>query len=232
MVRFAIAFVSFAVLAFLIFGCIGAPSADNARKQNESEAPFPSAQAHTLSKQAPPVQEPAITSPAQQAKPEVMQTPNSLAKTRDGYVNLDEIGGENLTVVSFFKLSSLVSANGSFATKVSSRGAQLVMVVDKNRTVRASAVSLPDDKLLVFDAKSTTKASMWAGGSATQEEGTAALAIMETLKCYPGMYAYMKTNLKQKPLAQIANVSNSEYAGLEFQCANEIAELTKAKMPD
>jgi hypothetical protein len=73
---------------------------------------------------------------------------------------------------------------------------------------------------------------MWAGGSATQEDGTKALALMEAFKCYPGLYAYMKSNLRQKSLSKIANFSNTEYMGLQMQCANETLELIKAKMPN
>jgi len=175
---------------------------------------------------------PAATAPKLENKSEVTQDKNNQTRTRNGYVDLNEIGGEGLTVVSVFKPNTSVSPDGSFDTIVSAVGAQLVMVTDKNKELRATAISLPEDKLLVFDAKSTTKASMWIGGSATQEEGEWALALMETYKCYPNLYAYMKSNLKQKSLSKITNFSNTEYMNLQMQCANETLELIKTKMPN
>jgi len=87
-------------------------------------------------------------------------------RARSGYVNRSEIGGDGLIVVSVWKPNATVMPDGSFTTEVSTIGAQLIMLLDKDNKARATAISLPEDTFpLVFDAKSTTKASMWIGGS-------------------------------------------------------------------
>ena len=202
-----------AVVFMLLFGCTG--------QSSPAPQPMPQAPAQNVSPPAPaPLAKPTPT-------PESVQNNSLKTVPRNGYINLKEIGGEGLNVMSVWKPNASVSSDGKFTTEVSSIGAQLVIVTDKNGEVRASAISLPEDENLVFDAKSTTKASLWLGGSATQEEGTKALALIETFKCYPDMYAYMKANLKQKSLTKIANFSNSEYMDLQIKCSKEILSLIK-----
>lgn len=148
------------VVVLLVFGCAqaseqapnvsGAPQNKPAVKQ-QTGLPQP---------QAPAVQE---TPAANQSK---IFGQDMKTRARSGYVNRSEIGGDGLIVVSVWKPNATVMPDGSFTTEVSTIGAQLIMLLDKDNKARATAISLPEDTFpLVFDAKSTTKASMWIGGS-------------------------------------------------------------------
>jgi hypothetical protein len=158
---------------------------------------------------------------------------NVKTKARSGYVNKNEVGGEGLMVISAWKPNATVMPDGSFTTIVSATGAQLIMLIDKNSAPRATAISLPEDTApLVFDAKSTTKASMWFGGSENQTVAEQAMAFMETMECYPSLYSYMKSNLKQKSMAEIVNFSNKEYLAIQLNCTGQIMGMIQKNNPE
>ena len=157
---------------------------------------------------------------------------NMTTRARSGYVNRNEIGGDGLSVISAWKPNATVMQDGSFATEVSAIGAQLVALADKDKKLRAMAISLPEDTApLVFDAASTTKASMWFGGSENQSVAEEAMAFMETMDCYPSLYSYMKTGLKQNSLSDIANISNKKYFDIMMNCSNQIVGMMHRNEP-
>ena len=216
-------FLGLVIAALLVFGCTGeqapkisgAPTAPPGNAKPQVAAPRPP---------APPAQEP-------QTDQGKIFGQDVKTKARSGYVNESEIGGEGLVVVSVWKPNATVMPDGSFTTEVSTTGAQLVMLLDKDKKARATAISLPEDASpLVFDAKSATKASMWIGGSANQSVAEEAMAFMETMDCYPSLYSYMKANLKQKSLSEISNFSNKEYMDIQMNCSSQILAMVKKNM--
>ncbi|MCX8175315.1 MAG: hypothetical protein N3E51_03865 [Candidatus Micrarchaeota archaeon] len=213
-----------ALILFLAFGCAGQAVSQDTQKPQAEAAPSPP----TSSSQ--PASEPSSAAPAPPKKQESEETGMPDQKVVRGRVNLDEVGGESLKVSSVFKLNSSVEPDGSFSTVVSATNIQLIFVNDKDGQLRATAISVPDEPLVV-DAKSTTKALLWVGFSVKSEEGSKALAYMEKLNCYPDLYAYVKANLKKKSLSQISNISNAEYVEIQKRCTDEILGLMKQRLP-
>lgn len=212
MEKTAIFAVSLALL--LLFGC-----ASNENQQTPQPSPttggIPSAPPQVVKTQTP--NENATNNTTQQV------AGGTQSREREGYVDRNEIGGEGLKVISFFKLEAEVSSDGSFVTQTSTVGAQMVFVNDKDSKVRATAIALPEDtQPLVFDAASTAKAALWVGGSLKQEDAESRLNSIEKLSCYPSLYAYLKANLKQKSYSEINNFSNSDYISLVTNCTQEI----------
>jgi len=144
-------------------------------------------------------------------------------KIAGGNVNTNEIGGNNLAVITVQKSTSPVSNDGSFTTLVSSEGAQLIMVVDGNNKLRAYAISLPQSSdNIIFDASSTAKGSIFFTPgilSIDPQEAENRLRIIVDLSCYPELVSYLKGKLKTKDLVEIN--TNQEYVSLLTNCINE-----------
>ena len=217
------------LVALLAFGC--AQAGEQTKVSGGPQAPQPAGNA----KQQAPTQQPqapAVNDATADSQHIVLGT-NMTTRARSGYVNKNEIGGDGLSVMSIWKLNATVMQDGSFTTEVSAVGAQLVALADKDKKLRAMAISLPEDTgPLVFDAASTTKASMWFGGSENQSVATQAMAFMETMDCYPSFYGYMKANLKERSLSEIANITNKEYFDIQMNCSSQIAGMLRKSMPN
>ena len=62
--------------------------------------------------------------------------------------------------------------------------------------------------------------------------GEQALTFMETMGCYPSLYSYMKTNLKQKSLSEIANFTNKDYMDIQMNCTSQILGMIQKNSPE
>ncbi len=137
---------------------------------------------------------------------------------RQGYVNLEEIGGDDLKVISAWADDAPVAPDGTFTTTVSGEGSQLVFLKSGD-DVWATAISLPEDQELVFDVESTVKASLWVGGSMDQNEAEDQLERIESLPCYPNVYSYIEGKLQHTPLSNFS--LGEEYMGIIIECFQE-----------
>ena len=81
---------------------------------------------------------------------------SSSSRTVTGSINLSQIGGSNLTVVSAFQQGSTVSAQGQFTTPASALGSQLLGVTDGAGNLRSLTITVPNlQSTTTFDANST-----------------------------------------------------------------------------
>ena len=152
---------------------------------------------------------------------ETLTQPEIETRERNGYVNLSEIGGENLHVLSAWDLDSPVEDDGTFTTTVSAVGSQMIFLMDENNETWATAISLPEDAgRLVFDVESTTIASLWVGGAVDQETAEREVQWVKGLPCYPELYDYLQNNLPTTSFAEI--FKSDEYHSLINICAKEI----------
>lgn len=141
-----------------------------------------------------------------------------------GIVNREEIGGEELNIVSIWDdKPAPVAGDGSFVTKISNQRPQKVSLIDSKKKTRALAILLPQYCAnIVFDAKSTAAAVLFYApssfGQSIQVENF--LKCLETKASFRDLVLFFKKNLRLSPLEALTK--DEEYAGILEKCNSEI----------
>lgn len=155
-------------------------------------------------------------------------------RIRAGYAYTAEIGGSGFVVVSGYDSGSTItfenkSAKQShFNTTVSKERPHIVYLMDKEHILRAMSVSLPlDPAYLVFDARSTAKAVLWAGGNLTQMENERLLAQIGYLNCWGNLYGYLQRKLPKNNVDNLT-AKDWDYNNYRSIC---IKEMNKTGLP-
>ena len=155
-------------------------------------------------------------------------------RMRAGYANTAEIGGSGFVVVSGYDSGSAITfenASGKksyFNTTVSRERSHIVYLMDKEYILRAMSVSLPlDPAYLVFDARSTAKAVLWAGGNLSQMENERLLAQIGYLNCWGNLYGYLQRKLPKN------NVDNLTEKDWDYNSYRDVCikEMNKTGLP-
>lgn len=142
----------------------------------------------------------------------------SIVKT--GRVNIQEIGGNELRVVSPFG-DFPVEPDGRFSAKVSKEGKQMVLVQDSADQVRGAVFSLPFAPLQI-DAESTALMQTYMNGPLAHEDLKTSITTFDKLKncpTFPQIVAFYRKNLKSASLADLGwrpEVKNPIYQCLVF----------------
>ena len=142
-----------------------------------------------------------------------------------GRVNLSEIGGGGLRVVSIWddRKGLLVGTDGGFVTTISNQRPQKLSLVDNYKRTRGLAIALPQfADNIVFDAKSTALAVLFQDSSsfADSEEAENFCQQAQEKPSFRVLADYFKKNLPLKSLEELAN--NGEYISLLEECSVEI----------
>lgn len=176
--------------------------------------------------------------PENATPPQPPQSPPSPAPTlkkRAGYVNGSEIGGSGFVVVSGYDPGSNITFENKtakrsyFNTTVSREMPHVVYLKDKDHIIRAMAVSLPlDPAYLVFDARSTAKASLWAGGNLSQMENERLLAQIGYLDCWGNLYGYLQRKLPKNNMDNLTS-KDWDYNNFRTVC---IREMNRTGLPN
>ncbi|VVC01982.1 Uncharacterised protein [uncultured archaeon] len=229
-----------AIALLLLFGCtqifpFQPANSSNRTAENQSVLPQPSEErpplppAETAKNQTAPAPEnPPVPVPEDQTNPQ----PAESLKQRVGYVNISQIAGSGLTVVSAFDRGTVIAytinRSGYFNTTVSSNRSHIVFLKDKDHLVRAMAVSLPlDPAYLVFNARSTAKAALWAGGALGELENERLLAKIGYLNCWGNFYGHL---LKRLPKESFDNITTSYYYKTYYSTC--IKEMNETGLPN
>jgi|SRR3989344_2751843 len=151
-----------------------------------------------------------------------------VTKLGKGIVNRDEIGGNELFVVSAHTSNSKVGGDGKFTTVVSSEGAQIIFVEDEQKRLRATAISLPQyAENIVFDATSTAKVSIFFTPgilAVDPSEAESTLNKIDQLYCFPDLVSFYRNRLYTNSINDLNLPMNEEYNALLERCINEIRE--------
>ncbi|MBM3300762.1 MAG: hypothetical protein FJY85_12510 [Deltaproteobacteria bacterium] len=128
----------------------------------------------------------------------------------DGEVNRDEIGGEELIVLSVWDEGRSVSPEGSFEVTVSREGAQLLVLQDGTGNARGLTISLPGERIesLSFDARSTALALlMMTPGilSVDPAEASARISSIENLEEFQPLVSLLEANLPSRTLGEVVD---------------------------
>lgn len=141
-------------------------------------------------------------------------------KERSGFVILDEISSQNVSVFTSPSKGGFMSDNGSFTINVSSKEIQVVVLVGENYNLFAGAISLPeDDTELIIGAESTAVMSLWNKSVVTQKDAEQELLLIKGLSCYGDVLDFFKTELPNKDLNSI--ITTKEYLLLTSDCKKE-----------
>lgn len=183
-----------------------------------------------------PPSEPAKNQAAVQPENETPAPPplSPALRRRAGYVNTAEIGGSGFVVVSGYDSGSTITfenASGKkshFNTTVSRERPHIVYLMDKGHILRAMSVSLPlDPAYLVFDARSTAKAVLWAGGNLSQMENERLLSQIGYMDCWGNLYGYLQRKL---PKNNVDNLTEKDWDFNNFRLVC-IREMNKTGLP-
>ena len=124
-----------------------------------------------------------------------------------GRVNLSEVGGQALSVISIYANPAGLTASGDFATTVSRDGAQLLLVCDPRQNVRALGYSIPGQSAVEIDAVSTTLMLVYVtrGILATEPQlATERLAQLRALSNFAPLVNFVRGRLPSQSVSQIA----------------------------
>jgi len=153
-----------------------------------------------------------------------------------GQVKTDEIGGTGLKVLSAYQESAPVDENGSFTTRVSQVGAQLLFLLDSNGALRGLSLSIPPRgrrALLTFDAESTALSLLFLTPGILSIEPDEAQSRIEELKglsSFSDVVNFLKQELPQKGIPDI--VKEEEYNELLSKCIEEWLQKQTSKSRD
>jgi predicted outer membrane repeat protein len=116
-------------------------------------------------------------------------SPHDGVQTEDvsGKVNLGEVGGNQLTVLSAWELDGAqVDTHASFTVEVSAVGAQLLATIDESGQPRALTISIPTSYAptcsLAFDASSTADALLMMSPGVLSVDPALAAARLDSLR--------------------------------------------------
>jgi hypothetical protein len=132
-----------------------------------------------------------------------------------GGVDLNEIGGENLQVVSAWDESKVISDSGEFDVIVSDSAAQVLFLKDGSDSVRALAISIPVNKdstmsPIEFDAHSTALSILLLMPgilTADKTEVSQRMEELEQLADFPQFEEQLRQRLASKSLPEALNDS-------------------------
>jgi len=145
-----------------------------------------------------------------------------------GKVNLNEIGGNSLKVMSAFSDPSVVGIDGSFTNvRVSGDSPQLIIVMDDMEKLRAETISLPKNiNNLIFDAASTATVSIilaYGGlGNLDLQQSEQGIDKLQTLKCFEKLKSFYQKNLLNSSLTDLAMNPYGEDGKIILGCKEEI----------
>lgn len=150
-----------------------------------------------------------------------------------GQVKTAEIGGTGLKVVSTYQESAPVDESGSFTTKVSQEGAQLLFLLDSNGALRGLSLSIPQRgrrALLTFDGESTALSLLFLTPgilSVKPEEAQSRIEELKGLTSFSDFINFLKQELPQKGISEI--VKEEGYKQLLGRCVEEWLQKHTAK---
>jgi len=150
-----------------------------------------------------------------------------------GTVNLNEVGGRELKVVSLWadNPKAAVSVLGEFCTEISNQRPQKISVIDDKKKVRALAIAIPGHyERVVFDARSTAMAVLLEDSSAfgSSENILTLSKTMDKTGSFQELVAYLKKYLPQKSLEALLYVD--EYIMLIENCERDIFGQNQQKI--
>jgi hypothetical protein len=155
-------------------------------------------------------------------------TTKKVSSPISGLVNKNEIGckGTDIFVISAQSGQSPIDNNGNYTATFSSEAAQLVMLINNQEELCATAISLPKYQNKVsFDAKSTAKTYVFQSIGILETEPVEAerrLGIIENLSTFSAFYTYIKNNL---PNSNLNNFQNDQtFSTLLEACIKEMAQ--------
>ncbi|MGE0487919.1 MAG: hypothetical protein AB7S38_01760 [Vulcanimicrobiota bacterium] len=122
-----------------------------------------------------------------------------------GRVDLSQIGGTGLRVLSAFLAPANVDGTGQFATSVLNTRAQALLVLDDAGKVRALGLSLPGANLL-FDAASTALTWVFLSPGLVVTEPNAAATLVQRIRALPEFQPvvdYLAARLQQLTLSEL-----------------------------
>ncbi|MCX5713101.1 MAG: hypothetical protein NTY47_08640 [Candidatus Omnitrophica bacterium] len=152
-----------------------------------------------------------------------------------GSVNLSEIGGNGLRVVSTWadKPYSPLDENGGFITEINNQRPQKISITDEFHKVRALAVALPGySDNIVFDARSTAMAVLLQDSSVfSSNESVIVLSkAMDKSASFQNLVAYLRKNLPKMSLNSLLHYD--EYVALVENCERDIFGQDQVKIRD
>jgi len=153
--------------------------------------------------------------------------PPSGTEQRAGRINISEVGGTGLHIMTPEQDTTPVSNDGRFTTTVSNSRVQLLWAVDSSNQARAIGISLPTSEgssttILQVDAESTALAMvlMTPGILAVlPNEVNDRLNEIRSLPSYPALVEVIRTKLRSMTLAELVR-DESVQTAME-QCVNE-----------
>lgn len=143
-----------------------------------------------------------------------------------GRVVLSEIGGRSLQVLSAFSSSPTpVDANGTFNTQAAQSQAQLLMVTDSARKLRALALSQPGQEISFGAVSTALMLCFMTRGIATSDPQQAAQRLdeIQALASFIPLLSFLRSRLLAQGLDFI--VADADYAGLLQAVVAEWARL-------
>lgn len=146
-----------------------------------------------------------------------------------GNINLQEIGGTGLKVVSVYSPETPVDATGNFSTTVSGQGGQLLGVTDAAGALRALAISIPDGQgnrtraqALSIAASSTAAAMVFITPGIivlSPSEVRTRLEQIRTLNSFPALVTLLRQRLKTTNIGVLRN--DATFNNRLAACVNE-----------
>jgi hypothetical protein len=126
----------------------------------------------------------------------------------DGFVNREEVGGENITAGTAYGLSE-VDSKGFFESNFSGVGAQLSLVIEEE-DLRATAITLAScEEDWIFDGESTAKAQVFMSfGIMTTNVSEARIALdkIGELESFSNFSSYLGNNLNNYSLNYLSEL--------------------------
>ena len=151
--------------------------------------------------------------------------------TLSGRLDLRQIGGQGLKVLSPYFSQGVVGGGGDFQTACSQSGAQMLLVSDLASKLRGMAVNLPGSPLVV-DAHSTALAIiLWSSHLLTvvPEEVASRLSLIEAQPGFAAFLAYLTSQLATTDLLQISQ--DPQFQSLRDALTQQVTAALAAIQP-